>query len=136
MIAALVLLISCAATVELFAAYCRSILASTRNCILSDQARTVAMLAGNRVPADQFGPVMRLVKMCPELNSDSGNVAAVETYFRAVTAAANAARRVGWNLGNWAERERSSCAFFAAVALDRRISGSRDLLAQQMSNAL
>ncbi len=134
MIAALVLFVSCGATLELFVAYCRSAIASTRDCILSEQARSLACLAGNRISAEQFISVMRLVKICPAVNADSGNVAAVEIYFHAVTLAGNAAQRVGWNLPNWAERERVSCAFFAAVSLDRRISGSRDLVAQQMSN--
>jgi hypothetical protein len=135
MIAALVLAISCAATAELFVAYCRSIIASTRDHILSDQARSVAMLAGNRVAGDQFVPVMRLVKMCADVNADSGNLAAVEFYFNVITLAALAAQRVGWNLNSWADRERSSCAFFAAVTLDRRIVGSRELLAGQMPSA-
>jgi hypothetical protein len=78
---------------------------------------------------------MRLVKMCPDVNADSGNLAAVEFYFNAITLAALAAQRVGWNLNSWADRERSACAFFAAVILDRRISGSRELLAAQMTSA-
>ncbi len=32
----------------------------------------------------------------------------------------------------WTESERGMCAYFAAVALERRISFSRDMLAQQM----
>jgi hypothetical protein len=34
----------------------------------------------------------------------------------------------------WAESERGHCAYFAAVALERRISFSRDMLAQQMDS--
>jgi hypothetical protein len=32
----------------------------------------------------------------------------------------------------WTDSERGLCAYFAAVALERRISFSRDMLAQQM----
>jgi hypothetical protein len=32
----------------------------------------------------------------------------------------------------WTESERGQCAYFAAVALERRISFSRDMLAQQI----
>ncbi len=32
----------------------------------------------------------------------------------------------------WAEKERGRCTYFAAVALDRRVAFSRDLLAQQI----
>jgi hypothetical protein len=129
-------LVSIGATIEFFVAYCRSLIASASEHILSDEARGVAGIAGNRVGADQFAPVMRLVKLCPVLNADSKNLAAVGLYFRAVTIVANAGQDLGWNLRGWAERERSACAFFAAVALDQRIAGSRNLLAEQMSNAL
>jgi len=37
---------------------------------------------------------------------------------------------------DWAESERNACAYFAAVALDRRIAYNRDLMAQQISNSL
>jgi hypothetical protein len=135
-VAAMVLLLSCAAIVEFFVAYSRSIIASTFDYILSEQARSVANLAGNRVAADQFNPVMALARLCPSVNDDSKNVAAVELYFRAVTFAANVAEWCGLNFSEWADRERASCAFFAAVALDRRISGSRARVAEQMCNAL
>ena len=36
-------------------------------------------------------------------------------------------------VANWTEQERAGCAYFAAVALDRRIAHNRDLMAQQMS---
>jgi hypothetical protein len=36
----------------------------------------------------------------------------------------------------WAEQERESCSYFAAVALDRRISYSRDLFTQQIADRL
>jgi hypothetical protein len=39
-------------------------------------------------------------------------------------------------VARWAETERESCSYFAAVALDRRISYSRELLAQQISGSL
>lgn len=39
------------------------------------------------------------------------------------------------NLAEWANREREGCSYFAAVALDRRIAYSRDLLSQQMANS-
>jgi len=36
------------------------------------------------------------------------------------------------SMQDWTESERGHCAYFAAVALERRISFSRDMLAQQM----
>jgi hypothetical protein len=37
-------------------------------------------------------------------------------------------------LSRWAGREQQDCAYFAAVALDRRIAHNRDLLLEQMRN--
>jgi hypothetical protein len=37
------------------------------------------------------------------------------------------------SLRAWTESERSQCAYFAAVALDRRIAHNRDMFAEQMS---
>jgi len=36
------------------------------------------------------------------------------------------------SMKSWTELERGHCAYFAAVALERRISFSRDMLARQM----
>jgi hypothetical protein len=38
------------------------------------------------------------------------------------------------SLNVWMERERSGCAYFAAITLDRRIAYSRGLMAQQLTN--
>jgi hypothetical protein len=46
------------------------------------------------------------------------------------------AHRIAPNLAAWFERERESCSYFAAVALDRRISHSRDLFSQQLADRL
>ena len=58
--------------------------------------------------------------------------------------AVDAAGRIQWTnqrlqrlipgFGPWTERERQSCSHFAAVALDRRISYSRDLFTQQVAD--
>ena len=45
-------------------------------------------------------------------------------------------RPIAPNLAAWFERERESCSYFAAVALDRRISHSSDLLSQQIADRL
>jgi hypothetical protein len=42
----------------------------------------------------------------------------------------------GPRVAQWADHERRDCSYFAAVALDRRISYSRDLFTQQISDRL
>ncbi|MGC1186226.1 MAG: hypothetical protein WA871_02430 [Candidatus Acidiferrales bacterium] len=61
-------------------------------------------------------------------------MAGVRVYY-AMLGSARAA--FGWasrGLVNWLEGERGQCAYFAAVALDRRIAYIRALVAQQISN--
>jgi len=53
-------------------------------------------------------------------------------YFRLLNVVKTAARRLTPSVLAWAERERGRCTYFAAVALDRRVAFSRDLLAQQI----
>jgi hypothetical protein len=45
-------------------------------------------------------------------------------------------RPVAPRFAGWVEQERKSCSYFAAVALDRRISYSRDLFTQQITDRL
>jgi hypothetical protein len=37
-------------------------------------------------------------------------------------------------MNSWTEHEQASCAYFAAVALDRRISFNREMLARQVES--
>lgn len=136
MTAGIILLLSAAALIEFFVAYCRSVISSTSGHILSDHARTLAEAKGNRVAPERFVPVMRLVKLCPQLPQGSEGVGAVSVYYSLMTAAAGIARQLRIAGGDWADGERASCAFFAAVALDRRIAFSREMRAEQVSNAI
>jgi len=57
-------------------------------------------------------------------------------YYALLDAMNKAFRPMSLAVARWAEAERESCSYFAAVALDRRISYSRELLAQQISGSL
>jgi hypothetical protein len=72
--------------------------------------------------------------MCPEPGDDSREIGAVRTYFRLLSMARAAFHRIAPSLEQRMDRELESCAYFAAVALDRRIAHSRGLMAEQLSN--
>ena len=57
-------------------------------------------------------------------------------YYALLDAMKTAFRPLSSSVARWAESERESCAYFAAVSLDRRISYSRELFAQQISGSL
>ena len=136
MIAALILAISVAAMLQFFVSYCRSVIAACRKMELSEQAREVTGIENRLVPGDEFHRLVQLVRLCPELGDDGNELRAVRGYYSLLSLLRAAFGRLAPQVALWAEREREGCAYFAAVALDRRIAYSRALVARQMSNRL
>jgi hypothetical protein len=136
MIAALICVISIAAFLQFFVSYCRSILASSRKFELSDRVREVTGIANHDVAADDFNRLLQLVRLCPERGDDRSELRAVGTYYNLLAVVNRVSRPMVPALASWTDQERQSCSYFAAVALDRRISYSRDLFTQQISDRL
>jgi len=131
MIAALICVASLVALLQLVIPWCRSILASSRKIELSASVREIAGIAANDVAADDFDRLVQFVRLCPERGDDDNEIRAVGTYYILMKLI-----RLVPGLANWAEQERRSCSYYAAVALDRRISYSRDLFTQQVADRL
>lgn len=134
MIAALICVISIAAFFQFFVSYCRSILASTRNIEVSDRIREITGITDRDVAAGDFIRLVQLVQLCPERADDQNEIRAVGTYYTMLDFVGRISRSLIPAVAAWTEQERRSCSHFAAVALDRRISYSRDLFLQQASN--
>ncbi|HKV28701.1 MAG TPA: hypothetical protein VJN90_10560 [Candidatus Acidoferrales bacterium] len=135
MIAALICVISLAALLQFFISYSRSIIAAYRKSDLSEQVREVVGIEGQHVSSDQFGRLVQLIRLCPQKGDDQTDLKVVGVYYWMMGLLRSAARALAPRITAWAERERADCAYFVAVALDRRIAHSRDLLAQQISNS-
>jgi hypothetical protein len=135
MIATLICVASVAVFMQLMAAYCRSILASSRRMELSDRVREVAGFRGDSVSVGDFGRLLQLVKLCPERGDDHGDIRAVGAYYKVLRSLNRMTKSFIPQVAAWTNRECESCSYFAAVALDRRISYSRDLFTQQASRA-
>jgi hypothetical protein len=135
-IAALILVISVAALLQFFVSYCRSVIAASCKRNLSEHARKMAGIENRFVRGDEFERLLQLVQLCPEPGDDGRELRAVGSYFGLLSLLRSSFGRLAPAVANWAEREREGCAYFAAVALDRRITHSRDLMAEQMSNQL
>ncbi len=121
MIAGIIFALSVAALVQFFLSYCRSIVVVYSNVDLSPQARELAGLDDRPIRGDEFGRLLQLIEMCPQPGDDRTELRAVRTYYSLL----NLARAVGLlapAVAAWAERERVACAYFAAVALDRRVA--------------
>jgi hypothetical protein len=131
MIAALIGIFSIAALLQFFVSYCRSVIAAYSKVELSDQVREVAGITAQPVNGDEFRRLVSLVRLCPERGDDGMEIRLVGAYHGMLSSARGVLRSIVPAIAAWAEREREHCSYFAAVALDRRIAFSRDLLAQQ-----
>lgn len=134
MIPGLILVISVAALLQFFVSYCRSLTAAYGKQELSEEAREVTGIRGRSVSGDDFRRLLQLLWLCPEAGDDGMEIRAVRGYHGLLRVIQQVANRMLPDLANWANIERQGCAYFAAVALDRRIAHNRDLLLQQTQN--
>jgi len=88
-----------------------------------------------RVPSgEDFNRVMQLLHLCPERPEDRKGIQAIGAYFRLLSFVSSTFAQLVPSMKAWMESERGHCTYFAAIALERRISFSRDMLAQQMDS--
>ncbi|HXN24829.1 MAG TPA: hypothetical protein VOA41_19015 [Candidatus Dormibacteraeota bacterium] len=136
MIAALIFVLSLVALLQFFVFYCRSMIATSRKQMLSLQARDVTGISEAAARGDEFDRILELVQLCPELRTDRNDIRAVHLYYGLLSFLRATVAQLLPDLNAWTERERGGCAYFAAVALDRRIAFSRNLMAEQMPENL
>ena len=134
MIAAVILIISVAAMLQFFISYCRSLIAASARQPLSVETQDVTGIS-SRVAARSadYRRVMQLLQLCPERPNDRGGIRAVEFYFHLLTIFRATFGHLIPSLRPWTEMQGAQCAYFAAVALDRRIAFSRDVYASQIN---
>lgn len=134
MIAALILVVSSVAMLQFFISYCRSVIAASTARPLSDQVWEVTGIQDGELRGEEFVRLLQLMSLCPDPGTDSRGISAVRTYFRILNFARSTLRGIIPGIVSWTDGELSGCARFAAVALDNRISRSRQLMAQQFSS--
>jgi hypothetical protein len=131
MIAGIILACSVVFLLQFFVSYCRSLIAASSKQALSPEVRDVTGIVTSAT-ADDFPRVMQLLHLCPETPEDRSRVQAVGAYFDLLSLVRKTLAKLMPSLRSWTDVERGHCAYFAAVALERRIAFSRDMLAQQM----
>lgn len=129
MMAFLIFVFSLATLLMFFVSYCRSLTAASARQVLSEEVRDVTHI---RVPAtrEDYGRVMQILGLCPERPDENLSLRAVGLYFDLLTGLRNSFAKLIPALAAWTELEQGACAYFAAVALDRRIAYSREMLHQ------
>jgi hypothetical protein len=131
MIAALVLACSILFFLQFFVPYCRSLIAASSSHVLSPEVQDVTGLT-SPASGEDYHRVVQLLRLCPDRPEDRGEIRAIGAYFSMLSGLKTLTRSIAPAVRAWTERERGRCTYFAAVALDRRVAFSRDLLAQQI----
>jgi len=131
MTAAFILVCSLGFLLMFFVSYCRSLLATSSSEALTEEVREVTGILSAVAPED-FARVIQLLQLCPDRPEERGRIRIVSAYYSFLGVIRSTIAALSPGLKTWADRERSSCGYFAAVVLGRRIAFSRDLLAQQM----
>jgi len=131
MMAALVFVVSVVIFLQFFVFYCRSLIAVSSKQPLSPEVQDVTGIQ-RTASGEDFNRVMQLLHLCPERPEDRKGIQAIGAYFRMLSFLRSTIARLAPSMKAWAESERGHCTYFAAIALERRISFSRDMLAQQI----
>jgi hypothetical protein len=130
MMAAMILVFSVATLLMFFISYCRSLTAAHSRKTLSEEVRDVTGIHAG-VPSQEYARVIQLLKLCPERPEDRGGLRAVQTYYDLLRFLQVTVAKLAPSLKAWTASELAGCTYFAAVALDRRISFSREMLSRQ-----
>jgi hypothetical protein len=131
MMAGIILACSVVLLLQFFVSYCRSLIAASSRQVLSAEVQDVTGIQ-RAASGEDYKRVMQLLQLCPERPEDRNGIQAVSAYFGLLNFLRSTVARIVPSMQAWTDMERGHCAYFAAVALERRISFSRDMLAQQM----
>lgn len=127
----MIFVVSLVCLLQFFVSYCRSLIAAWAKQPLSQEVQDVTGLK-NSATGEDFARVTQLLHLCPERPEDRNRVRVVGAYFSLLSFVRATVARFIPALRQWTSLEQGHCAYFVAVALDRRIAFSRELLAQQM----
>jgi hypothetical protein len=134
MVLVLIYIVFFAALAEFFVYRCRSLLALSRKIELPADVQDAAGVDRAGVAPDDFEKLVELARLCPEESVSDGRILAICSYYNLVHALAHISHGLAPHVEAWAQREQRNCSHFAAVALDRRISGTRRLLARRVQS--
>ena len=124
-LAVFIFVISLALLLQFFVSYCRLQVAAVRRVELSDSAREATGIEGQGVSGDEFLRLRRLVDLCPETNGATSKLGVIHAYYAFLGVIQVLCGPMVPAAAAWATSERSGCSYYAAVALDARISQTR-----------
>jgi hypothetical protein len=124
MMPSLIFVLSLAALIQFAFSYCRTLLLTSSETALSQRVQEVAGISAAHVAASDFHRLLHLVRFAPHLAGDEGQMRAIRIYYVLTSTASKVAALVSSEASHWLSAELSRCAYFAAVALDRRLAAA------------
>ncbi|HLV96004.1 MAG TPA: hypothetical protein VKS44_12490 [Candidatus Acidoferrales bacterium] len=122
MMPSLILMFSLGALAQFAFSYCRTLLFASGEASLSDRVQEIAGISANNVPAADFDRLLQLVCFAPRFEGDAAQMRTIKIYYRVASCASKIAAPISVEISQWLSAELSRCAYFAAVALDRRLA--------------
>lgn len=130
MMAAFILAFSVLTLGMFFVSYCRALTAASLDKNLSPEVKDVTGIDAKAAAGD-YERLLQLLHLCPDRPGEKSGLWTVSAYHACLNLLDGLVSRMSPQFHSWAENERAGCAHFVAVALDRRIAFSREMLAQQ-----
>jgi hypothetical protein len=133
MFSAMLFTISAVALAQFGLYYWRAVLSGVAAQPVSARVLAAARVENGRVTSQHFGTLAGLHDLTPDLCPNHGGLGLVRLYYRIVESVeALAGSRVP-AIAAWSNRERSICARYAAVQVDRRLQANLELAASLRS---
>jgi hypothetical protein len=133
MFSAMLFAISIVALTQFALYYWRAVLAGVAAQPVSDRVLAAASVETGSLTGRDFEKLVGLHNLTPDLNPDRGGLGLVRLYYRVIGAfSALASSRIP-ALVSWIEQERTTCARYAAVQIDRRLQANMALAASLRS---
>jgi len=113
--------------------YWRAVLAGVAAQPVSDRVLAAASVENGSLTGRDFEKLAGLHNLTPDLNPDRGGLGLVRLYYRVIGGfSALASSRIP-ALATWIEQERTICARYVAVQIDRRLQANLALAASLRS---
>jgi len=113
--------------------YWRAVLAGVAAQPVSGRVLAAASVETSSLTGRDFEKLVGLLGLTPDLNPDHGGLGLVRLYYRVIGGfSALASSRIP-ALAAWIEQERTICARYAAVQIDRRLQANMALAASLRS---
>lgn len=133
MFSVMLLAISLVALTQFALYYWRAVLAGVAAQPVSDRVLAAASVEADGLTGGDFEKLVGLHDLTPDLNPDRGGLALVRLYYHVIGGISALAPSRIPVLASWIEQERTICARYAAVQIDRRLQANMVLAASLRS---